>query len=163
MSHNNDYIERWRRFWYPKFHKALSIVGLYATAGVDERQYAFTLSIDEERAEEIFLHELGFERNPLSAYKTHVDGRESELSLRLVNTPEYVEDGMQLHLTLFERKDGKPGRDVYAHYEDDWEHAPIDHVRSKHMSLSEGVARSRAVLKQQTSMLHNGDAEIQDR
>jgi hypothetical protein len=46
---------------------------------------------------------------------------------------------MQLHLTLFERQDGKAGREIYAHYEDDWRVSPLPHLRAENFSERQGV------------------------
>lgn len=46
---------------------------------------------------------------------------------------------MQVHITMFDRKDGGRGREIYAHYEDDWRTAPLAHLREKNLSSKRGA------------------------
>lgn len=64
------------------------------------------------------------------------DRRVSEGSWVLLHedNPEVIEEGKQVHITLFDRVDG-PGREIYAHYEDDWRSAPLAHLRSANFDV----------------------------
>lgn len=88
----------------------------YAAYTVGYQEYAGTLEMPPERAES-FLHDHGFRRNPLSAYKTLPNGREEQGSWvwreSLVTTK-------QLHVMTFERRNGET--DCFAH----WEYSAIN-------------------------------------
>lgn len=168
MSHKHDYIERWRRYYYPKLDSFLDNFGLYSVANVGHSQYAATLFIGEEAAEIELIHSLGFERNPVAAYKTHNDGRKSELSLRLTGEKagekyggEYVDPGYQLHLTFFEH-DGKPDGavDVYAHYEHNWEVSPFKHLRGADMQREQAAEKFRDILRNHSMLVDEEDYAI---
>lgn len=167
MSHEHDWIETARAYLYPKIHKYLDPFGLYATGGVGENQYVATFHVPEDKVEKSFLHKGNWERNPIAAYKTHSDGRESTLSLRLTHKGdttrrEYVEPGMQLHLTFFKaRSDRKGAIDCYAHYEDDWSTAPIAHLRGKRFSAKEGVKRTTGYLRHAAYFAEGDEYTIQ--
>ena len=53
-----------------------------------------------------------------------------------------VEPGRQLHIMIFERADEQPGREIYAHYEDDWRSAPVAHLREKNFDVKQGVKKA---------------------
>jgi len=132
---------------------------LYSTATVTPHQYVCSLSVAEEGLEKEVLHEPhGWQRNPVAAYKYHSDGRGSTLSLRLTHKDStsaygrtYAEPGMQLHWTIFPSERGGADIDLYAHYEDDWMASPLAHLRGDNMSSKEGVKRSLALLRRETS------------
>lgn len=147
LNADDDYIERWRKHLYPILHRYLP-KGLYATANVRWNQYVGTVHESEDTIE-AELVDLGFIRNPVSAYKTLPDGRESEGSWVLWNehrSDDYVDFGMQLHITMFETQDGDKGRELYAHYEDDWRYAPVSHLREKNFDPHTGVGLARDLL-----------------
>lgn len=170
MTHQHDYIERFRRYWYPKLHGLLRRVEvgvpLFSKATTDEDRYAATFHIDEDTLEETFLHDLGFERNPIAAYKTHEDGRQSTLSIRLTNGVsenrggQYVEPGMQLHATFFPSEYDDGTIDMYAHYEKDWARHPIQHLRGVGTNSLQGVKRVLALIHNSTYLSENEDYTI---
>lgn len=166
MSHEHDWIEAFRASVYPAIHPYITRFGLYSTSHVGPDQYVATFTVSEEVIEELLLHRGNFERNPVAAYKTHTDGRKSTLSLRLTHEGdtskrEYVEPGMQLHLTFFPSKEGRKGTvDCYAHYEDDWAVSPWAHLRSKNFSSKEGVKRAHAYLRNATYLSQGNDYTI---
>lgn len=88
----------------------------YAAYTVGYREYAGTLDVSPEAAEE-FLYEHGFRRNPLSAYKTLPDGRKEQGSWVW---REHLLAKKQLHVMTFERRNGET--DCYAH----WEYSAIN-------------------------------------
>lgn len=120
--HRHDYIEPLRRRLLPLLHGFLSLLGLYSVTDVTERQYVATVEFVEPQLE-LYLHHLGFYRNPLSALKRHPDGRVSQGSWF------YLPDGLlstrQYHLTLL---DGETGVDCYLHEEVFWGHDPVAHL-----------------------------------
>lgn len=139
---DDDWQEGFRRFWYPRLHHVLALFGGYGTGHVGKAQYVGLLRADEELIEEEMVR-AGARRNPLAAYKRLSDGRLSEGSWVFLSDDDpsgRVEEGMQLHITLFERADGEPGREVYAHYEDDWRDSPSAHLRGENMSATAGVS-----------------------
>lgn len=153
---NGDWIEGFRQYWYPKLHPLLTVFGAYATASVSQNQYAGVLQEDED-AIELEFKELGVERNPIATFKSHPDGRKSEGSwvVRHNDVPTLIENGMQLHITLFKRRDGKPGREVYAHYEDDWMKRPIAHLRGANLDSEAGRKKVNTLLDQSTFLVLN--------
>lgn len=146
LDSDDDWQEDTRRRLYPWLHPRLERLGdligvpLYAVGGVGHNQYVGKLDEGEE-AIEVDLVEIGFRRNPIACLKELPDGRVSEGSWVLLHedAPDFVAPGMQLHVTMFERKDGQPGRELYAHYEDDWRVAPIAHLRGANWNAPAGV------------------------
>lgn len=172
MSHNLDFLEKFRASLYPKLHSSLRSLGLYSVGKVGEDQYVCTLRVSEDEIEKELLHSGGFQRNVLAAYKEHPDGRESTLSLRLTHSGsekeydrEFVEPGMQLHLTLLPAVSSNSDAtlDVYAHYEDDWASSPLAHLRSKNFSAVEGRKRALALFDVTTFLSRGDDYVIEKR
>jgi len=145
LGPNDDWMERLRKKLYPILHPYLERYGGYALGIVRENQYVGTVELDEDTLE-WKLAEHGFVRNPIAAYKTHTDGRESEGSWVLYHAeaPQIVAEGMQLHITLF--ASGGSGIDLYAHYEDDWRASAFSHLRAKNFSAEKGVEKATRVL-----------------
>lgn len=156
VSADDDWQERARKYIYPKLHPYLRFVGAYSVSKVLEEQYVGYF-VESEDVVEKELRDAGFRRNPISAFKTHPDGRESEGSWVLLHedAPSLVESGMQLHVTLLRRKFG--GRDVYAHYEDDWRVSPWSHLRAKNFSAPTGVSKAIAILDKHTFLKREED------
>lgn len=146
LDADDDWIESLRLYLYPKLHDPLSAVGdkigikLYSLGHVGDGQLVGVLDEDEEVIEEE-IDNLA-QRNPIACLKELKDGRVSEGSWVLLHedNPDLVEDGKQIHITMFGRKGGLPGREIYAHYEDDWRASPIDHLRSEHFEVEKGVS-----------------------
>lgn len=164
MSHKQDWIETARRLLYPRLHPLLRRVGGYAVGHVSEEQHVATIQMGEEEFEKYILtapHH--FERNPIAAYKTAPDGDKSTLSLRLTHhgseyyDGDYVEPEKQLHWTFFNAADG--AIDLYAHYEYDWQAAPLKHLREVDFSEAEGRRRGLRFLRNATD-LEEGDDYI---
>lgn len=153
LNSNDDWQESLRREWYPRLHPYLEPVGGYAVGHVGSEQYVGTLDESEDAIEDE-LDDRG-RRNPIACLKSLDDGRESEGSWVILHedSPDLVEDGMQLHVTLFDREDGENGREVYAHYEDDWRVSPIDHLRSSNFSSTQGVSRAEEYVNKHTLLV----------
>jgi len=155
-----DWEESFRAYWYPKLNAGLVALGhaigipLFATGTVSWNQYVGTVDTDEEVIEPE-LEEAGFRRNPIACYKHLLDGRNSEGSWVLLHedAPDYVAPGMQVHLTMFDRLDGKPGRELYAHYEDDWRVNWLGHLRETDFNAAAGVSIATDVLDHETYLV----------
>lgn len=153
LGANDDWIESFRRTYFPPLNHTLHRIGhvigvpLYSTGVDGGNQYVGAMSEDEDTIEQELV-EVGAVRNPLACFKHLNDGRESEGSWVILHgdRPDLIEHGRQLHITLFERKDGKPGRAIYAHYEDDWRVHPLWHLRCKHFSPKTGVAKTKKLI-----------------
>jgi hypothetical protein len=130
LNSDDDWIEDFRSFYYPKIHPLLNRVGGYGVGHVGENQYVGKVSTDEEALEEEIC-DIGFIRNPIACYKSTGDERESEGSWVLLegdDPGDFIEPGYQLHITMFERRDGEDGREIYAHHEPDWRQTPFKHL-----------------------------------
>jgi len=158
LGADDDWIEPLRRWLYPKIHPHLKKYGGYGIGHVSDVQYVCTIPEGEEHFEEIIDNH--WERNPISSYKTHSDGRESSGSWRLRGkTDPYGlinDEKMQLHVTLFdsssssssdetsdsvdEASDDASQRhtDVYCHQEYDWMVDPRKHLSETHMDSELG-------------------------
>jgi hypothetical protein len=160
IGSDDDWIEPLRNYLFPRLHSYASKFGeligvpLYATANVGWNQYVGYFEENEDDIE-VELQEVGMVRNPVAALKTLPDGRESEGSWVLLheNAPDVVDPGMQLHLTLFKFDSDKAGREVYAHYEDDWRDSPIDHTEAENFSPKMGVKLARSYLDENSFLL----------
>ena len=105
-------------------------MGGYALGTSDDEQYVGKVSVDEEEFE-LVLEDLGFIRNPIACFKSAKGNRKSEGTWVLLaddDPNDYVQDDYQLHTTLFQRRDGKSGREIYAHKEPDWRASPLKHL-----------------------------------
>lgn len=137
---NDDWQEGVRRRWYPLIHPFIEPFGGYAVGTVGGNQYVGVLAEAEDAIEDA-LDDRG-RRNPIACLKSLEDGRVSEGSWAILHgdSPDLVEPGMQLHVTMFVRSDGEPGRELYAHLEDDWRVSPLAHLREKNFDPERGVA-----------------------
>lgn len=159
LDSDDDWIEDARLYLYPRLHAPLSSVGdrlgipLYAVGHVGDNQYVGLFDESEDAIEDE-LDERG-ERNPFAGLKELPDGRTSEGSWVVLHqhAPELIEPGMQLHFTLFAPQDGSRGRELHAHYEDDWRERPIPHLRAKNFSASEGVAIAEEYVNEHTHLV----------
>jgi hypothetical protein len=149
---DDDWQEGFRSYAYPRLHPYLKPFGGYGVGTVGYNQYVGTVSIDEEVLEEEFV-DLGFYRNPIACFKNLPDGRESEGSWALRSRHDQnsrLDPGRQLHVTLFEREDGEPGRELYAHEEYDWQVYPIRHLREVDFDPEAGSAYARELIDTRT-------------
>lgn len=154
-----DWIEGFRRTWYPRLHPHLVSFGgrigtpMYAVGTVRWNQFVGELSEDEEAIEEA-LDERG-RRNPIACLKELPDGRVSEGSWVVLHgdAPPLIEEGMQLHFTLFALQDDSRGRELYAHYEDDWRSSWREHLTETNFSASEGVTLAKEYLDEHTHLV----------
>lgn len=111
-----------------------------------EAQYVGTVKMGEEELERELFHPTNARYNWLAYWKKHrEDGRNSEGSwkLRYPYHAEYVDRGMQVHMTLFPSTENPDWLDVYAHYEYDNVLHPIKHLREENFSAKKGVERTR--------------------
>lgn len=166
LDENDDWQEGVRAKLYPWLHPKLQYIGerinipLYATGGVGWTQYVGVATEDEEIIEEE-LADAGFRRNPVSCYKSLPDGRKSEGSWVLLHDDgaEYVEAGMQLHVTLFEADTNTHHRAIYAHYEDDWRDSWRAHLNEHNFDAHLGVDKCIAVIDNETFLTFKDDTQ----
>lgn len=159
LNSDDDWIESTRLYLYPRLHDPLSALGdtigvnLYAVGHVGDGQLVGVLEEDEDVIEQEIDEDA--QRNPIACLKSLEDGRGSEGSWVLLHdeNPDLVEEGMQLHITMFDQEDEKAGREIYAHYEDDWRVSPIDHLRSEHFEVEKGVSLASKYFDQHTYLV----------
>lgn len=152
LDADDDWQEGFRRFWYPRLHPVLERFGGYGVGLVGDEQYVGHFDEDEEAIEEELVS-AGFRRNPIACLKSLPDGRVSEGSWSVLAADDLtgsVAYGMQLHISLFERDDGQPGREIYAHYEDDWRVSPSPHLRGENLDLLRGVVLAVVLIDDHT-------------
>ena len=154
LDSDDDWQEGLRAWLYPRLHPLLKQFGGYGVGETRLNQYVGKFSEGEESIE-LELVDAGFRRNPIACFKSLPDGRASEGSWVLLNedAPDYVAPGMQLHVTMFERDDGQKGREIYAHYEDDWRSAPVAHLRAKNFNAAAGVDIAGDYLDERTFLV----------
>lgn len=138
MGHLHDYWEALRARLLPVLHAWLSLVGAYAEGEVSRSSYALTAELDPERLERT-LHDLGFVRNPLAAFKRRSDGHEVG---SWVWRASLLAD-RQLHVQLFTGSTSGE-TDVYAHEEPSWITHPVAHYRAQGVDVVAGVRSVRA-------------------
>lgn len=122
---------------------------------VYENQYVGTVKVGEEELERKAFHQNQVHYNWLAYWKKHADdGRNSIGSWKLRHPVHkaYVDEGMQVHLTLFRNETNDEWVDVYAHYEYSNIEHPIKHVREVNFSADEGVRRARQFFRDATSL-----------
>ena len=124
----------------------------YAAYDIPEREFVGTVdaSIGELEAE---LWALGFERMPLSAWKTTEDGRQERGSWAYRDSPLAER---QLHVMLFDGVDG--GVDVYAHDEFNAFHPryALKHYRGKDLNAEEGRRQLKKLIQRSDATLSIG-------
>lgn len=147
LGADDDWQEDFRSYAYPRLHPLLTPFGGYGVGRVGWNQYVGTVSIDEEVLEEELVA-LGFERNPIACFKSLPDGRESEGSWALRD--DRLDPNRQLHITIFERDDGEPGRVVYGHEEYDWRVRPFWHLQGKDFDPEGGAEYARELIDGRT-------------
>jgi len=116
----------------------------YAAYDLGEEEFVTTVdaSIAEVEAE---LWDIGFERMPLSAFKTTADGRPERGSWAHRDGPLAER---QLHVMLFDGVDG--GVDLYAHDEYNAFHPryALKHYRGKDLDVKVGERKLREMLQE---------------
>lgn len=155
MSHRHDYWERIRSWFIPKlgalvqkFNESTGY-NLYVEAGTTSDQFVGMVNMSEEELEKKFLHEAGYERNPLAAWKHLVgSGKREEGSFRLIKEG----SRKQVHIILFDAAKYAEADTsktfIYAHYEYRWDTDPIKHYKGVDYSAEKGVNRARQDLRE---------------
>jgi len=154
MGHKQDWWERVRATVIPKIGLVTQLIEdvtgsyYYVRTETHNNQFVGRVPMNEEKFEKE-LHEMGFDRNPLSSLKTlGSTGESEEGSWRKVG----FEDApaFQLHVILY---DGEPINNaevdvtyVYAHWELRWDTNPIKHYRGVDANGPEGVRRMKRLL-----------------
>lgn len=148
LDHHADYWEPIRKHLIPRIDRFLRFIGLPgATARVTQTEYVGRVNLDEETLEEQ-LTALGYERNPLAAWKTTPEGVQEAGSWAKYGPTPHITDGRQIHIMLFNTN--HPGQtDVYAHEEPHHIEAPIKHYFGHTQNPEKGVAVVREELKRE--------------
>lgn len=153
LNADDDWIESFRRFWYPKFHTLLTALGAYAVGDTGPRQHVGTFETDPEKVERA-LSDIGFERNPIACLKDDPHGHISIGSWALRSHDDQwdmLDTDRQLHVTLFdESSDGTTRVAVYAHNEYDWQDRPFAHLAGKDMAVDRGRQMTAWLLENET-------------
>lgn len=166
MDADDDWQEGLRGRLYPWLHPKLRAIGkhlgvpMYGIGGVGWTQYVGVANEPEEVIE-AELADAGFRRNPIAAYKSLPDGRESEGSWVLLHedAPDLVAEGMQLHVTLFASDTNTDHRAIYAHYEDDWRTNWRGHLTETNFDAHAGVDKCIAVIDDETFLTFKDDTQ----
>jgi hypothetical protein len=142
VPHQHDYFERLR------FKFAGAIGGLLTgvrSVETHPSEFVGYVEMDIEDFEEA-LHEMEFERNPLSYWKYFPGIGHEQGSWR------WTEGCWQLHVILYDShpENGEdqdtPRTYVFAHWEYRWDRYPLKHLRTKHLDRAKGVNRMRTKL-----------------
>lgn len=114
-SHLGIEATHWHRIrqrWLPLVDSIVSRYGIgYTTYELDDQEFVGRVDMPVERVE-MLLADKGFERMPLSAWKTLDDGRSEDGSWCIREHPLAER---QLHVILFQSNNGMT--DLYAHEE----------------------------------------------
>lgn len=155
MTHKHDYWEGWRAWLIPKLGSIVQLLEdftgdeYYVEAETHNKQFVGRVPIGEEKFEKK-LHDMGFHRNPLSAWKSLPNEEQEEGSFRKIGYEDEPE--MQLHLIIYDGKKVQNAETdetyLYAHYELRWDVDPIGHYRGHDYRAEEGVAMMKDLLDQ---------------
>lgn len=155
MGHKHDFWETIRSVLLPKLgivaHHLNTITkkNYYVEADTHKERFVGRVEMGEEEFEKV-LHDLGFERNPLAAWKhleTDADNYE-EASFRKIGFED--EPRKQLHVVLYDGANVDDSPDeytyVYAHFEYRWDTNPIKHYRGHEVESKRAVKRMKWML-----------------
>lgn len=154
MGHRHDWWEPVRHWLIPKLGVVSQFVedatgrSYYVESETHANQFVGRVPMPEEQFEGV-LHELGFERNPLSALKSRGSGEAEEGSWRKVGISGHP--NMQIHIVLYDGDKMPDAGDsgytyVYAHWEYRWDTHPLRHYRLEDYDADEGVKRMKKLL-----------------
>lgn len=154
MSHEHDYWEDVRRYIIPPFGAVAQAINdaigveLYVHSQSRNHGFVGRVPMGEEAFEE-YLHEWGFERNPLSSFKYRLQYSDvEEGSWRKIG----LEDSPvgQIHVVLYDGSEINNAKNgecfVYAHWEYRWDIHPIKHYRATDVDSKRGVMYVRDLL-----------------
>jgi hypothetical protein len=154
MGHKHDYWEGWRAWLIPKLggiaHWLEEVTGdrYYVESKTHNNQFVGRVPMGEEEFEKV-LHDLGFQRNPLAAWKHIGTGEHEEGSWRKVGY-EGEDAKMQLHVIIYDGDKIQNAETdvtyVYAHWELRWDVDPWGHYRGHIYNPDEGVQRTKKLL-----------------
>lgn len=154
MGHRHDYWESLRKRVIPRLGKVSlfleEVTGkpYYVTSETRNDQLVGRVDMNIENFEEK-LHEMGFQRNPISSLKSRLHTSDvEEGSWRKIGFPE--ENDKQLHLVLYDADEVDNADSnavyVYAHWEYRWDTNPYKHYKGVGLDPKEGVVRTRRLL-----------------
>lgn len=155
MGHRQDWWESIRAWLIPKLGVFVQFLedatgnDYYVESKTHANQFVGRVPMGEEEFEKV-LDELGFERNPLAAWKHLGSGETEEGSWRRIGYDDSPE--MQLHVILYDGKDIQNAETnvtyVYAHWELRWDVDPWGHYRGAVYNPDEGVRRMKKLLNE---------------
>lgn len=157
MTHKQDWIETVRGWVIPKlgiFAQWLEdITGdkYYVESTTHNNQFVGRVNMKEGEFEEV-LHDMGFHRNPLAAWKSLESNpdNEEEGSWRKIGFD--GDEDKQLHVILYKGSNMQNGDNdyiyVYAHWEYRWDTDPWKHYKGGHgvYSGAKGVKKMKNYL-----------------
>jgi hypothetical protein len=183
MGHQQDFWESLRAVVLPRLgwllQQVQSHVGgdLYAETTTGRSQFACVVHKTEEKLERD-LHAIGFERNPLAAWKTLVGtDRTEEGSWRYYGTDnesivaptdsfeQFINEhgtenaDTQLHVILYELDDRPETTAVFAHHEAAWHTHPIVHYNAVYYDPILGVNATRHLFREYYGDAYDGLVE----
>lgn len=156
MGHKQDFWEWIRGNVWPIFDWFFDLFGVGTTGTLPPDEYVGTIPVGVERFEKS-LHAMGVVRNAPAKYKNTVDDRNSIGSWRATHRthPDFVDQGMQLHITLFPPAGGSASSDeavtVYAHYEKNYGNDPGGHLDGEDYSAELGVGKATKLIQKHTN------------
>lgn len=134
MGHDDDWWERIRK----AIAKPISAYTTRKREGTDASRFCGYVNMDIEEFEER-LHDMGFERNPLSYWKESLIGSEK-------GSWRKCRGDYQIHTLVYNAEEHPDRTYVYAHWEYRWDKRPIAHLRGEALDITKGVNQMRREL-----------------
>lgn len=170
MAHKHDYWEGIRGWLIPKLggiaHFLSDVLNdrYYVESATQAGEFVGRVDMGEEEFEKV-LHDMGFQRNPLAAWK-HLakdTDQHEEGSFRWIPPEDSdLDQKMQLHVILYDgsaRNDAETGYTyVYAHWEYRWDVGPWKHYRGYRHSHEQGVEIMTRRLNEQGVEFEDADS-----
>lgn len=151
MGHEHDWLEPVRRRVVPRVGSLFALLEdllgkkLYHSSEQRRRQFVGRVRMDEESFEQ-FLHDAGYERNPLAWLKQNTEREIEEGSWR------HCRDEMQTHLILYDGENAPNAQSgelfLYAHDEYRWDVHPWKHLTGERVDADTGVRRVKKMLEE---------------
>lgn len=157
MGHRQDFWEPIRKYILVRlgivtqFLEDITGSPYYTTSETHNNQFVGRVSMREEVFEE-FLHDAGFDRNPISSYK-HLESDPDNYEEGSWRNTSLADDGRQLHLIFYNGNNIKHAENdhvyIYAHTEYRWDEHPVKHYWGAEINGQEGVRLVKDILDQQ--------------
>lgn len=171
LGHQDDFWEPLRGTVLPFVGHVLTRLGdhvggdLYAESTTGRSQFVFLVDKHRERVERD-LDAIGFERNPLAAWKTLAGTEHTEVGSwrwyddgetiveptaaheQFIQTHGTGQADTQTHVVLYEIDGDESTTAVFAHHEAAWHIHPIIHYRGRFTDAVLGVNNTRALFRE---------------